>query len=380
MAERKIPVSKQSASYRDATLEDFPPVMYADLPLLARVIFRRKFVFGAFLAISGLLWLVYWLTQPSIFRSEVQFSQPEVQTYPLLTDIALRELKLLPRELFFEYKNNLSSRANQQNFLTRNATKYFPNNPSISHLNVESDDVSDEIVGRFRSIQRTWSMESKKQPIFLHSLFPELLRIEVSSDLPERHFFYLTVEFPKAEIAAQIANDYTDHVNKLTIDEVETRIRQNIHKRRESIQMEISQKLDITRLERENLIVQLEEQARIAHSLGHEDPIGSSIDRFELMPLYFRGAKALRAHAEILINRSDDRPFVPAIALLESELERLYSAPDEFPIAQAAYVTRSAYPATSPNNNHFFFKLMIALGLGLVTSAIYNIFSYYLKN
>jgi LPS O-antigen subunit length determinant protein (WzzB/FepE family) len=380
MAERKIPVPKQSASYRDTTLEDFPPVMYADLPLLARVIFRRKFVFGAFLAISVLLWLAYWLTQPSIFRSEVQFSQPEVQTYPLLTDIALKELRLLPRELFFEYKNNLSSRANQQNFLTRNATKYFPNNPSISHFNVESNDVSDEIVGRFRSIKRTWSMESKKQPIFLHSLFSELLRIEVSSDLPERHFFYLAVEFPKAEIAARIANDYTDHVNKLTIDEVETRIRQQIHKRRESIQKEISHKLKVARLERENLIVQLEEQALISESVEWEVSNETKVKPIELMPLYFRGAKVLRAHAEILTKRSDDRPFVPEIALLESELEHLNTVPDELFIAQAAYVTRSAYPATSPNNNHFFFSLVIALGLGLVTSAIYNIFSYYLKN
>lgn len=380
MAEQKIPAPKQAVSYKDATLEDFPPVMYVDLPLLTRVIFRRKFVFGAFLTISGLLWLAYWLAQPSIFRSEVYFTNTEARDYPLLPDRSLSDLRVLPGELFFEYKNNLSSKANQLNFFTKNATKYFPNDPIISQLNVESDDVSNEKVGRFRSIKRAWSMESKKQPIFFHGLFSELLRIEVVSELPERYLFYLAVESPKAEIAAQIANDYATHINQLTIDEIETRIRQQIHKRGAFIQNEISTKLRIARLERENLIAQLEEQALIYESAESEDPIEAKVNPINLMPRYFRGAKALRAHAEILINRPDDRPFIPEITLLESELQRLNAVLDEFPIAQAAYVTRSAYPAASPNSNHFFFTLIIALGLGLVTSAIYNIFSYYLKH
>lgn len=380
MAEQKIPASKQAVSYKDAALEGFPPVMYADLPLLTRVIFRRKFVFGVFLAISGLIWLAYWWTQPSLFRSEVQFAQPELQTHPLLADIALADLKLLPRELFFEYKKNLSSKANQQNFLAKNATKYFPNEPIISQLNVESNDVAEEKVGRFRSIQRSWSIETKRQPDFLHGLFSDILRIEVSSGLPQRYFFYLSVEFRQAAIAAQIANDYAAYVNKLTIDEIETRIRQRVHQRSASIQNEISHKLKIARLEREHLIAQLEEQALISESLERETSIETKVTPIELMPLYFRGAKTLRAHAEILINRSDDRPFVPEIALLESELERLSATPDEFPIAQAAHVTRSAHPAASGNSSRLFFSLIIALGLGLATAAIYNIFSYYLKN
>ena len=328
--------------------------------------------------ISIILGLLYLLVQPPLFRSEILFSQPKIPPYPYLNDVGIAEVQLLPRELFFEYKGNLSSKANQKNFLVQSSIK--DSNATFTQQDLESNDVDPDRIGRFRSIARTWSVTSKSQSGLLNHLFADVLRIEVSAELPERYFFYLTVEFPKAEVSAQIANDYAAYVNLLTIKEIEARIQRRVVERRAAIEKEISHRINIARLERKHLIIQLEEQARIAHSLGHEDPVTPSGDRIELMPLYFRGAKALRAHANILVGRSDDRPFVPNLAALESELARLNNFPEEFPVTQAAFITRPAHPVSNPTNSSFVFTLLVALGIGVLIASIYNVFDYYLKN
>ena len=378
MAEQKIGTSNQQVDYKDTVSEKYPPVMYVDLPLLARVIFRRKFVFGVFALISIILGILYLLIPPPLFRSEILFSQPKISPYPHLNDVGIAEIRLLPRELFFEYKGNLSSKANQKNFLVQNSIKY--SNATFTQMDVESNDVDQDRIGRFRSITRTWSVTPKSQSGLLSRLFDDALRIDVSSELPEKYFFYLAVEFPKAGVSAQIANDYAAYVNLLTIKEIEARIQRRVSERRAAIEKEISHRINIARLERKHLIVQLQEQARIAHSLGYEDPVTASGDRIELMPLYFRGAKALQAQANILIGRSDDRPFVPNLAALESELVRLNHFPDKLPVTQAAFITRPAHPVSNPINSSFFFTLLVAIGLGVVIASIYNIFDYYLKN
>ena len=187
MAEQKIGTSNQQVDYKDTVSEKFPPVMHVDLPLLARVIFRRKFVFGAFALVSFIFGTLYTLVQPPLFRSEILFSQPKISPYPALNDVGIAEVQLLPRELFFEYKGNLSSKANQKNFLAQNSIKYP--NATFTQQDVVSNDVDPDRIGRFRSIARTWSVTPKSQPGLLNRLFADVLRIEVSSELPERYFF-----------------------------------------------------------------------------------------------------------------------------------------------------------------------------------------------
>ena len=348
--------------------------------MLVRVIFRKKSVFVVLFAILASLAFAYSFLQPPIFKSEVLFAQPEITQYSQLRQFSIATVQLAPRELFYEYKNNLSSQINQYKFLTEHSKQYFPDAISFTQHAVSSNDVGTNI-GRFRSIERTWLIEHQNRATVLPFLPSNVVRFVVYAEIPERYFFNLSVEFHNSEIASNIANDYAKYVNQITIDTLTKRILYLIEERKTAIEKEISQKIYIAKQEKGNLIVQLEEQALIAETLRDRSPITSTAGRIELMPLYFRGADALRAQADILRARSNDIPFIHGLETLRTELSYINAPDDIIPSAQtAAHIALPAHATTNPINNSKVFLFVIALGLSLILGAIYNIFDYYLHH
>lgn len=379
MTEQKIPTTEDAMSYKNTLTRNMAPVMYADLPLLSQMIFRRRRVYVIFIAISAVLALIYLTIRPPMFRSEIQFAQPETPHNLLATTVSVAELKRLPLQLFLEYKHNLSSKATQQNFFKESWNNYFPPDGNLKQIKVTSSNVDSDRVGRFLSIKRTWSIDSSLKPNILSGFFSQLLRVEVSAELPERYFFELSIESPSAKLASEIAKDYAEYVNQITITRTINKIHREIDQRKILLENEISKKLEVAKIERENRILLLEEQVLIANSLGYEESLESNFHRAELIPTYHLGAKALESYAEILIERHDDRPFVLGLATLETELKELDKYTKEYPIEQAAHVVGQLSTPHLAGNNRLI-TVVIALGLGLVAASIYNIFDYYVKN
>ena len=374
---KKLPPETSSTPSRAVSPEQHP-IIHADLALLARIIFGRKLPFFIFSIVSILLALGYSILRSPIYRAEILFSQPTISEYHQLHQLAIGHIRLMPREIFFEYKKNLSSRGNQHNFLTENSTKYFSDESNFALRKVEWNDVG-EIAGRFRSIQRTWLIENEGASKLFPFLFTDILRINVYSELPERYFFNVSVEYNNAVIASNIANDYAQYVVRHTVRKQLGQLHYLIDRKKVAIEKQIAAKLNNARVDRENLIILLEEQARIADTLKYNGSATLTSQRIELMPLYFRGAAALRAQAKVLRARPSDRPFVHDLVGLEHELESLQDAPLELLLDQPAHIVRAAYPPTTPINSNMFILLAIGLFLGLALASVYNIFNYYLR-
>ena len=379
MTERKIPTTEDVTSYKNTPNSNMPSVIYADLPLLTRIIFRRRHIYIIFLIISAILSLIYSAMYPPLFRTEMLFGQPEIPINLQTTTVSVAELKRLPLRLFLDYKNNLSSKAIQRRFFEENREKYFPPDSLLKQIKVTSSDVDSDRIGRFISIKRTWAIDSSGRFDILSKLFRPLLRVGVYAELPERYFFELSIESPNAKLASQIADDYANYVNQMTITRTMKKVHQEIDQRKVAIKNEITKKLEIAKLERESRILYLEEQALIATSLGYEKPVKGNFGGTDAMPTYLLGAEALESHLRILKERSNDRSFIPGLATLETELNELSKYTKNVPIEYAAHISNQATTPHLASNNRILI-LLISLGVGLIGASMYNIFVYYIEN
>jgi len=94
-----------------------------------------------------------------------------------------------------------------------------------------------------------------------------------------------------------------------------------------ALRMSIANMRKNAKREREDQIIRLEEMALIAERIGIKDEIlTSSVFLYQSeMPLFVRGAKALRAQAGVLRERKSDDPFNSEIRNAHSQLARMES-------------------------------------------------------
>src|SRR5690606_36674183 len=89
---------------------------------------------------------------------------------------------------------------------------------------------------------------------------------------------------------------------------------------------------DTVKQRREDRIAVLKEALEVADSVGLDTPQGTmwqtfstniSSSAFDGSPLYLRGAKAIRAELEVLMQRKSDDPFIPELRSLQERLQFL---------------------------------------------------------
>jgi LPS O-antigen subunit length determinant protein (WzzB/FepE family) len=108
------------------------------------------------------------------------------------------------------------------------------------------------------------------------------------------------------------------------------------------LRQQINLELRRAKLNRENRIIQLAEALRTAESLNIQEPVtwddlrplreltqitNELGSKGRTAPLYFRGARLLKAELDSLKNRKDDRPFISGLIELENELIQVQNDP-----------------------------------------------------
>lgn len=202
----------------------------------------------------------------------------------------------------------------------------------------------------------------------------------------------VSFEGANARLAAEWVNGFVKLANEETVRAlVEADIsRWNTLKgERESkikaLRMSIANKRKDAKREREAQIIRLEEMALIAERIGIKDNILTSgvISYSASMPLYMRGAKALRAEASVLRERKSDDPFISKIRDLQSQLAHIQSESAKSKLALSDFPHVSAFQflqkATIPHRpiNAPVFKWVMLTGVlgGLVLGVLAAFFA-----
>jgi len=343
----------------------YPPEDEISLLDLWRVLVKQKQVIAGVTAIAVVVALLYALSVAPVYQAETHFLPPQAKEIQSLNVQGVQGVQGVSVDAVYSaYQRNLGSSRLQRQYFEQEGIRQL----------VEVDEASgnsDEQV--FESFSR---------------------QLKINSSKKNKSALSLSVEWGDAETAARIANEYSALVDRETVKEFASNLRNAVSNRVRDIEYTIASKRKMAKQRREDRIAVLSEAIKVAATLGIVDRVeGDSISVMQQAtpsatvvadlasaPLYYRGERALQAEIAVLKARSSDDPFISGLRDLQEELTRLQSVKIDESGLHAATIDRKAYAPEhriKPKR-----KLIVVLGmvLGFMLGVFLAFFRNFLDN
>ena len=349
--------SDNQSDYRPASVYIAPGVSQADeisLVDLLRVIARRKrTILFSFLVVVSLA-LVYGLFAESVYRAKAHLLPPHQENIQglLINYAALEGLgieRYTPDLVYAIFLRNLNSRGLRREFFdTRHLADHY-----VSRQEADAD------------------LDINK---IFETRFSENLQVLVDKQDPS--FVVASLAFSDPELSAQWLNQFVEFANERTTYQLSSDVNVAIQGEIERVQYELDRKRKSAMRSKQDMIIMLKEELRIAKVLGIEDtgyfPGTSGNKRAEItvntakLPPYVRGRKALEAEIAVLESRKSEEPFIKGLRDLQESLALLESISINPDTVSATTVDASAstpYRAEKPRRALI---MIVAIILGLM--------------
>ena len=318
-----------------------------DLYELWITLWNKKWLVIVVTVIAALGSVVYALQLPSIYKAEALLLQPKTKDFQSLNMQGVQGVQgvqgMTPDGVFANFKNNLSSRSLQKEFIDEQGLM--------------------DILAPNRS--------PETRDIEILESFSKMMKFE--DKIENRLGFSISMESEDPVFAAKLVNDYIIYIDAETIFAMTAAARNSIAGQIRDIEYTINSKRQMAKQRREDTILSFEEAAKIAAELGVRERVDTTnvVQNNQLnisssnTQLYYRGYKALNAEMDILKVRKSDDPFIPGLRDLQERLALLRSFKIEEEGQHAVTVDQAAYPPQNrikPNR-----RLIVSLGtvLGL---------------
>ena len=339
----KAPQNVQYAAPNPQEFEDDT----IDLYELWITLWNKKWLVIAVTVIAALGSVVYALQLPPIYKAEALLLQPKTKDFQSLNMQGVQGVQgvqgMTPDGVFANFKNNLSSRSLQKEFIDEQGLM--------------------DILAPNRS--------PETRDIEILESFSKMMKFE--DKIENRLGFSISMESEDPVFAAKLVNDYIIYIDAETIFAMTAAARNSIAGQIRDIEYTINSKRQMAKQRREDTILSFEEAAKIAAELGVRERVDTTnvVQNNQLnisssnTQLYYRGYKALNAEMDILKVRKSDDPFIPGLRDLQERLALLRSFKIEEEGQHAVTVDQAAYPPKNrikPNR-----RLIVSLGtvLGL---------------
>ena len=318
-----------------------------DLYELWITLWNKKWLVIAVTVIAALGSVVYALQLPPIYKAEALLLQPKTKDFQSLNMQGVQGVQgvqgMTPDGVFANFKNNLSSRSLQKEFIDEQGLM--------------------DILAPNRS--------PETRDIEILESFSKMMKFE--DKIEDRLGFSISMESEDPVFAAKLVNDYIIYFDAETIFAMSAAARNSIAGQIRDIEYTINSKRQMAKQRREDTILSFEEAAKIAAELGVRERVDTTnvVQNNQLnisssnTQLYYRGYKALNAEMDILKVRKSDDPFILGLRDLQEQLALLRSFKIEEEGQHAVTVDQAAYPPKNrikPNR-----RLIVSLGtvLGL---------------
>ena len=285
-----------------------------DLRALFNSLVARRFLIAGLTGFITILALIYSLTSSPNYESTTSFtSAPSSSINALNRLIFLDETK---NSIFTSFLASVSSRKLQKKIFLENdfLTVFNKNNKPIEDTDAFISNILDSI---------------KINP-------PKLKASDMAIYLDEKPYSVSITGSDKKAIASYL-NMLINQADKENISALAKLNKQEVDFRLDEISLEILLLLKKTKEARLNQIIILTEAAKLAKSLGviennlntfkNSSTIKIAIGENDNLPdWYLYGEKALLQRINVLVNRSIDDPFIPELADLSMEKDKIESS------------------------------------------------------
>ena len=337
-------------------------------------------------------------------------------------------------EIFQAFKTNLASRANQQTFLDLYAEKYFGRPLSPQFVDTSADGFNKKVPGsNFAALTVDWHMvdaQSNRLPGFLPRLiqnqFYPILTIRVDSDKQSsRTDLLLSIDWADPKVAANIANDFVDFIQKKTVGQILDLVSTGNDLVRESLENYLQQKRRVAAKQIQSRAKDLERAIKIARALNIVDPT-SAFGNYNVIsitpppsffihpnsspqpfpnkkptqflplfnpanvsveatspvnsyspPLYARGFRALELELDLLVTEGSPDHYIENIHSLVEAIKWLDSNKIDPAQINAAAIIRSSTPPTHSFGLTFSAVLFVFALIGIVLVILVSILLYF---
>ncbi len=163
----------------------------------------------------------------------------------------------------------------------------------------------------------------------LYKAFSEKFSVKApDKNQPDR--YSIVVEHYSPELASTWAKQYIDLVAERSLNEMLQNSERELAVQARNIEQQIKSERASAKARRDDRTRQLQEALTVAEAIGLDNPpviTGRVSNDSELSAfmdgslMYMRGAKALRAEMQVLLARTSDDPFIPALRNLEARYQ-----------------------------------------------------------
>ena len=309
--------------------------------------------------------VVYALQQQRVYKAKALLFPPKAKdiqsiNLPSLSDIVVKNGTLdvggiTSAGVFSKFKQNLNSRTLQKKFIQE--------------------------YGLMELLAPVRTPETRDEDIY--NGFAELIKLGDVKGTTS-----VSIELHDAEIAAQWVNDLIEFVDKETIAMLVEDSQKTIANQIRSIEYTIASKRQMAKQRREDKILRYKEDSIIAMQLDIADRIDTTNvvqnNRLNItttiIPLYYRGYRALNAEIEYLNNRKSDDPFISGLRDLQEQLALLRSIKFDQEKMSAVLIDQAAYPPKYPIKPNRRLIVSLATVVGLFSGIFLAFFIEFVQN
>jgi chain length determinant protein (polysaccharide antigen chain regulator) len=344
------------------------PVYLADLPGketevgladLWSAVVRRKWLALLGFGITLLLTLIYLYLAEPVYRATAYLLPPQQQNIQgLLIDVHesgsmdINVDSYTPDYVFNIFLNNLRSQGLRREFFELH-----------------------KLINYYVSAKDTKNINEDR---VFETRFNENLRVKANKDTPPMVSVSFSNTDPK--LTAQWTNQFIDFANDRTIEQLFGDVNASLQAEIKRIRDRLSSKLQLAKQRRLDRIAILKEALRVAEALGIEETgtlpfvkdktlTGMAVNTAQV-PLYMRGANALKTEISVIETRKSDEPFVSEFRDLQEQLtflEAISIDPASLSTVTVDGPARVPYKAEKPN------RIAVAV-LGVVLGIVAGVF------
>ena len=388
--------------------------------------------------------IFYATTTETNYRAQVLLGPPnEIDLQPLiLASLSISrsktpeiyDLHTVPA-IFQAFKNNLASRAYQQEFLEANSEKLFGRLLLPTFIDTSADGFNKKVPGsNFAGLTVDWHMsnaQSEPIPWFLPRVikrqFYPMLTIRVDSDKQSsRTDLILSVDWSDPEVAASLANSFVEFINRKTVEQIKELVQSGNSLVQKSLEDYLAQKRNVAGKQIESKIKELDKAISVAKRLGILDPTNlfgdynvvaitpppqlfvhpnsepnpfpaqrsnqylplfnpahvsvedssKRVDGFS-PPLYARGVRALELERDILLTATSPDDLIENIHGLQESINWLQNIEINPAEINAANIVRSSVPPNQHYGMSFGWILFVFTLLGLLSGIFLALLLYF---
>ena len=340
-----------------------------------KVLVNQKYIIAFVTVISVLVSVIYALTAPEVYKSDIYFTPPNKDNIQVL---------------------NIQIAKNNQNNQNNQNIQFIEEAQNIT--NYSTDDVFDEFIKNLNSrtvkidfiIKEIIPLIGRSSPKEINPVsYLEIFEINIKDKKSLENS--ISLKWDNAEKSAELLSKYFEYVTKITISTLTNDVNHVLQKSILKLENLIQFKIELAKQKKIDEIVRLKEEIKKSSVISsrkntdlnkiiNDKKFSNIVYNSNMLSLLLSNTEELKAQLKILKSRESDDAFIPNLRSVQKELTLLREIKINPNLLTPITITQKAYvpqDRIAPNRRSI---VIFGLGLGLMLGIFSAFITHFIKS